>query len=600
MVGGPIDEIKSRLDLIDVIQEYVSLKPSGSNWKGLCPFHNEKTPSFMVSREKQIWHCFGCHAGGDLFGFIQKIEGVEFPEALRILAKKAGVELRREDPVIQNQKTRLLDLLRMAAKYYHAVLLESSRGEVCRKYLEERRIDETTVDQFELGYSVDAWDVLLNFLIKKGFKEEEIFLSGLTVKRESGGGFYDRFRSRLIFPIRDVHGMTVGFGGRTLAGDDPNTPKYLNSPQTLVYNKSMILYALDHAKSEIRKKGEVIVVEGYLDCLSCHEAGVTNVVATAGTALTEDHVGILKRFTSTILLAFDEDTAGSEATKRAIELALVQEMNVKVLELPRGKDPDECIREDSSLFQKAVREARSYLAYSFDRVLRGIDPHTLEGKKTAAASLLPLLVKIGNPIEQHYWLKLLAQRLSIDERILAERMVASGNKRRPIEHRKASSDFYELPLNRFMKIEEEVLALLIRYPHTLPWIAEGLLGEYFADSLAERLYKLILVDYTEGELFDPLRLRKRIGSTDQNMVQFLDVLGLLAEDRFSDWGDTKIRQQLQEYLRLLKRRHILSRLQEIEQEMKVLETEKTSASQHEFKALNEAFNDLTHQLHQLE
>jgi len=598
MLSSPIDEIKERLDIAEVLQEYIQLRKSGANFKALCPFHNEKTPSFMVSPEKQIWHCFGCSEGGDIFGFVMKIEGVEFPEALRILAKKAGVELRREDPTLQNKKTRLMDICKLTAAYYHKVLLESPKAEFVREYLKSRQIDSDTTEQFKLGYSPDSWDLLFEFLKKKGYSEEEIFLAGLTVKKEKGTGYYDRFRNRLMFPINDIHGNAVGFGGRTLKKDEQGA-KYINSPETLVYNKSHILYGLDQAKSSIRKEDAVIVVEGYTDCISAHQAGIRNVVASSGTALTEGHLKLIKRHTSNIIVAFDRDVAGAEAAKRGIEVALTQEMNIRVLELLSGKDPDEAIKENKDDFLKAVKEAKPYLQYYFDDTFKNFNLSRVEDKKRAAAVLLPIIAKIANGIEQSHWLKELAKKIDVSEEILRERIKKTVKSRRTPVKEVAEENLIK-PIDRFIKVGEELLSLLLCYPEQISFAVKELVPECFGEERQRFLYKNLVIYYTKKEQFNISDFQKKLQSKNNNeSAAYLDVIHLLGEESFSDLTEISVRQYLKERINLLKRNLISLQLKEIEQRIKALEQQKTSQNQEEFDTLSQKFNQLTNQLRQL-
>ena len=305
MLNSQVDEIKSKVDIVEIIQEYIQLKPAGANWKAPCPFHNEKTPSFMVSRDKQIFHCFGCGEGGDIFTFVQKIENIDFPEALKILAEKAGVKLKKIDPTLVSQKTKLMDICHLAAEFFHKALTSSKEGQISRDYIAKRKLSPQTLADFKIGYAPDSWDLLLNLLRKKGYKDNDIFLAGLVVKNDRGQ-LYDRFRQRLMFPIFDQHGNIVGFTGRILDASKENQGgKYVNTPQTLIYNKSLIAYGLDKAKSEIKKQDLVVVVEGNMDVIASHQAGIKNVIASSGTALTLEQLKILQRYSNNLALAFD-------------------------------------------------------------------------------------------------------------------------------------------------------------------------------------------------------------------------------------------------------------------------------------------------------
>ncbi|MFA6272184.1 MAG: DNA primase [Patescibacteria group bacterium] len=602
MTDNTIEEIKNRLDIKEVIQEYIQLKKAGSNLKAVCPFHGEKTPSFMVSPEKQIWHCFGCGEGGDIFGFIQKIEGIEFPEALRILAKRAGVEITRQDPQLQNRKTRLLDICKVTASYFNKVLLDSSQAEFARNYLKQRSIDSDAVDRFKIGYSPDSWDALSIFLKKKGYSEEEIFLAGLTVKKDKGVGYYDRFRGRLMFPIYDVHGNTVGFGGRVLEQKEEGA-KYINSPQTLIYDKSNVLYGLDKSKTSIRKKGEVIIVEGYTDCISAYQADITNVVASSGTALTEGQVLLLKRFTENLVMSFDHDAAGAEAAKRGIEIALANELNVKVVELPTGKDPDECIKNNKEGFIQAVKDAKPYLEYYFDSTFQNFNSANVQDKKKAAGILLPIIAKIGDTIEQAHWLKELSKRLDVEESILRDRLPTNIERNRTVKRDDSSEQKVKIT-DRFYRVGEELLSLLISFPDSLAIAVDKLLPEYFTGGKQAELYKNMVVYYTKKEHFNVSDFQKSVETEKQNesnLSAYLDVLSLLGGEQFSELNDDEVKRYIEERVNMLKKNNILAQLKNIEQNIKALEQGKLSdQNQNELDQLSEAFNQLTNQLRNLE
>ncbi|MBI2483736.1 DNA primase [Candidatus Uhrbacteria bacterium] len=427
----PIEEIKSRIDIVDLLREYMQLGQAGSNYKARCPFHQEKTPSFIVSQPKQIWYCFGgCNDGGDIFKFIMKHEGVDFAESLRILAQRAGVELQRQDPQASSRKTRISDVLDHAAHAFAASLKKSPRAEIARDYVRERGLTADLVDEFLVGYAPADGDVIAQYLLSKKFALQDVIDAGLAVKRERGYGSYDRFRGRLMIPIRDVHGHIVGFGGRILEEKEGSGPKYLNSPQTLVYDKSRVVFGLDRAKQEIRKQGYCILVEGYMDFFSVYQAGMQNVVASSGTALTAEQVRLIKRFADTLLFAFDTDAAGGNATVRGIEVALSEGAHVKVIELPRSqdgrpayKDPDECIRKDPAAWQRAVQDAKGFLDFHFERVLapcsRSTDPHE---KRKAVLAFFSVLRLVPDRITQDHWIKIVAHTLDLSESVLWEEM----------------------------------------------------------------------------------------------------------------------------------------------------------------------------------
>ncbi len=364
-----ITEVKQRLDIVDFVSDYVALQKAGRNFKGLCPFHNEKHASFFVFPEQQTWHCFGaCGTGGDIFSFVMRKEGIDFGQALRLLAEKGGVTLGpRENPsrAEDEKKEKLFQINEAATEYYHHVLTTTKAGATARDYLARRNIMPETIKGFRLGLSPDAWETIKDYLLGKGCTEAELVETGLVVKREEGGS-YDRFRNRLMFPICDMQGQVTGFGARVL---DDSLPKYINSPQTLIFDKSSSLYGLDKAKAAIRKNASVIIVEGYMDALTAHQHDWQNAVGSMGTALTEKQVEGIKRLTSNITLALDGDLAGEEATLRGKAILAHSKVEGKVISLPPGKDPDQVIKEDPALWRELVEQAMPIIDFAFQSVI---------------------------------------------------------------------------------------------------------------------------------------------------------------------------------------------------------------------------------------
>ncbi len=411
------DQIKEGVDIVELVREYVpSLKKMGLNWKAPCPFHQEKTPSFVVSPEKQIWHCFGCGKGGDVFGFVRESEGVEFGDALRLLAKRAGIKLEKQDPKAESERTRLLDMLKLSASWYHQSLLKAKSGDKAREYLASRKVKADTQANWQLGFGPDAWEGLSTYLRSRGCQDQEIIKAGLASQNDRGG-VYDRFRNRLMFPINDVHGSVVGFTARKLNEEDVGG-KYINTPETIIYHKSQVLYGLSKAKQEIRAKDLVVVVEGNMDCLSSHEAGISNVVASSGTALTGDQVRLLKRFTKNIALAFDPDTAGQEALLRGLEIAWREDMHISVIVLPDSKDPDDLIKEDVLKWESAIEGRVDFMDYLFNSIQKKYDVKTAQGKKQMAGQLLAWISRIPDPIEQTHYIQKLSNTISVEESVL--------------------------------------------------------------------------------------------------------------------------------------------------------------------------------------
>lgn len=425
MLSSPIDEIKSRLDIVEVIRSYIKLQKAGVNYRAVCPFHSERKPSFFVSPARQIWHCFGCQKGGDIFGFVKEIEGVEFGDALRILAQRAGVELKKQDPKIRSQRQRLYEISDLACRFFEKQLKESSTGREAKKYLLSRGVREETIEEWRLGYAPDTWEGLSDFLVGRGCKKEEIAQAGLILKSEKTNNFYDRFRGRIIFPIFDLASQAIGFGARVLELEgqkNDEVAKYINTPATFLYDKSRVLYGLNKAGKEIRKKDSCILVEGYMDVITAHQAGFENVVATSGTALTPWQLNILKRYSDNLLTAFDMDIAGDSATKRGIDLAQSQDFNIKIITMPKDKDPADVISENPQEWQNLAEKAKSIHDFYFENTLARFDKNTLDGKKGISKILLPVIKRISNKIEQNFWIQSLVRVLRTKEEDILEEL----------------------------------------------------------------------------------------------------------------------------------------------------------------------------------
>jgi DNA primase len=523
MLDSPIGEIKQKIDIVDLIQEYFPLKQAGVNFKARCPFHQEKTPSFFVSRERQIFHCFGaCQTGGDIFKFVMMMEGLEFGDALRFLAKKAGVVLRRQDPQLQTKRAKLLEILDLSSQFYHQALLKSKSGEAARQYIKERKIDDLICDQFRLGFAPDMWDELYKFLRKKGFKDNDILDSGLVIKKQPqslnasrytlNADYFDRFRNRLIFSIFDVHNNVVGFGGRILPGgkifkENEEPAKYINTPQTFVYDKSRVLYGLNFAKQEIRKQKKAIVVEGYMDVITSHQVGVRNVVAASGTALTLSQAQLLKRYCENAVLAFDMDLAGDSATKRGIDLAISSGLNVKIARVPEGKDPDEFIKTaGKDAWQKVIDGAISIMDYYFKSTFENLDLEKVENKKKAAEILLPVIAKFPNPIEQTHYLQKLAKEILVSEEDLRGSFENFKKKIKKYEKGVAKTeDFGGAEILAKKQDEDLVLkqifSLIFRYPKNFEVVKNQIREDYLEGDF-KILYKIFYQEYTKKQEID--------------------------------------------------------------------------------------------------
>lgn len=499
---SPIDDIKARIDIVELIQSYIKIQKAGANFKANCPFHGEKTPSFFISPSRQIWHCFGCNLGGDIFKFVMQIDAMDFPEALRALAQKAGVVLRREDPAARSEKSRLYDLCEEASRIFEKNLMLAP---AVKNYLKKRGVIEATVREFRLGFAPQSWDFLLRALAAKGFRKEEIEKAGLAVKSEDKSSWYDRFRSRIMFPITDANGHPLGFGGRIFdsgqAISKKDEAKYINTPATPIYDKSSVLYGFDRAKQDIRSKNQVVLVEGYMDCIMSHQAGVKNTVAVSGTALTPQQLKILRRLCDAMICSFDTDAAGETATKRSLALAAQFEFERKITAIPSGKDPADAVLENPESWLRAVAEAKPLVDFYFEKTFREKNPNQISGKKEISSVLLPLIRELTNEIEKSHWIKELASRLGVQEESIW----------RELKRGKENSANYSnaLPSNgagaileptRRELLEERMLILM---PLVTAEIREKELADHnliFKSDLREKLFELLRADLPRDDL----------------------------------------------------------------------------------------------------
>lgn len=411
--------VKSKLNIVDIIGERVTVKKTGRNFKALCPFHTEKTPSFIISPDRQVYHCFGCGKGGSAIDFVMEYEHVDFLEALETLADRAGVTLtkRTSDSPEYAVKQKLFDLNRLVSEYYHYILTKHDLGQRALSYLKNRGISTKSITTFVLGYSPNNWEALLRFLRKKKYDEGLIEQSGLAVR--GSRGLYDRFRGRIMFTLKDHRGNVVGFAGRVL---DPavKDAKYINTPETAVYNKSTILYGLDVTKDAITKANEAIVMEGEIDVISSFQAGISNVVAIKGSALTDGHVSLLKRFTERLIFALDSDVAGDAAARRGIDIAEHAGLDMKVADMPVGKDPDEAVRENPAGLKKACKQAVPVYDYFIASAVKRFDAASSFGKRKISDEILPILSRIENSIVQGHYIKKLSKALDVTEETVVE------------------------------------------------------------------------------------------------------------------------------------------------------------------------------------
>ncbi|OGX52069.1 MAG: DNA primase, partial [Omnitrophica WOR_2 bacterium RIFOXYB2_FULL_45_11] len=421
-----LEEILSRVDIVELISGYIPLKRVGRSYKALCPFHHEKTPSFIVNPDKQIFHCFGCSAGGNAFGFLMQHERLEFPEAIEALAKRTGViihEASAAERKTQNLSEQLYKINEAAAHFY-SDQLHAPEGEPALKYLLKRGLTKETIQRFKIGYAQDKWDGLLNYLRGKGFGLGLIEKSGLIIAKDNGG-YYDRFRKRILIPIHDTKGRTVAFGARVL---DNSLPKYINSPETPVYSKSKVLFGLDLNNEEIRLKDLAVIVEGYFDLIFPYQAGVKNITASCGTALTQEQIRLLKRYSRNVVLVYDSDNAGQMATLRSIDTLIEEGLNVMAARLPEGYDPDSFARRfGPEGFQKLITEAKDIFDYKLEFLKSKYAPLTIPNKSRAASEMLSLISKFNNTVAKSAYIKKLAEELSLDENSLLLELKKTDN-----------------------------------------------------------------------------------------------------------------------------------------------------------------------------
>ncbi|MEP6681159.1 MAG: DNA primase [Chloroflexota bacterium] len=498
MSSGVAAEIKSKLPVIEVIGETVVLKRAGSAYKGLCPFHGEKTPSFVVTPDRETWHCFGCGLGGDIFTFLMQRDGLDFREALTRLADRAGVELSERTAQEDRRNRRLREALEAAIGWYREVLIQARQAEAARAYLAERGLSEETLERFSVGYAPNTWDALTRRLRARGFSDDELVSAGLASTGRRGA--IDRFRGRIIIPIRDQSARAIGLGGRVMPGADG--PKYLNSPATPIFDKSRTLFAIDLAKAAIRREKLAVIVEGYTDVMAAHQAGFANVVASLGTALTRGQVELATRYADAVALAYDVDLAGEAATQRGLLEELGPEAavsKVRVIRIPAGKDPDELIRTDPAAWRSAVGDAKPVMEYFIERAAAAADLGTISGRHAVTDAVLPLLQRLADPIERNLYLQQLSRLVNVEERVLSEAM-ARGPVHRP--SRPSSEAVPEQP-PPLAPLEALAIQILLRHPLSvaeLPPVGDGLpFRDAVATALVEAWRAQLLADPTGGD-----------------------------------------------------------------------------------------------------
>jgi len=592
------EEIKNKLDIKDVIGQYVKLQKAGANYRALCPFHKEKTPSFFVSPSRQIWHCFGCSLGGDIFSFMMRIENIEFKEALKILAQKAGVKLEYENPQVRSQKQRLNDINKEAVEFFEENLWKNKD---IVDYLIKRGFKQETIKEFHLGWAPDEWKYLSDFLIKKGFKREDIVASGLAISKDTE--IYDRFRSRIMFPIEDSSQNIVGFTGRIFQGKTPlktirdieKIGKYINSPQTLIFDKSKILYGLSRSKNYLRSQESTLLVEGQTDFLAAWQSGIKNIVATSGTAFTAYQLKMLKRYNNTLVLGFDMDEAGEKAAERSIELALSKEFNVKILRLPEGKDLADYLinKENKENIKDLTNQAEAIMDFYFTRAENAGDKTNIDGKKAIASYFLPKIKKLNNVLDKSFWINKLSRFINIPEQALEDELNRLSKEVDKEDITDENEFLYQFPdsqlRSRIDGIAERIISFLIKMP-SLKKEVSGY-EEYFPENF-KKIFEGIKNISSEEDL--STESLKKV-NLQESLINQINQLALRAdyETELLERFQVSLNDEFKKELKELKRECIKKRLEQIEKEIQVAEKNKDKKT---LKDLITNFNGLSKKL----
>jgi DNA primase len=462
-MNDQVEQVKSKIDIVEIIGERVVLKKAGRHFKGLCPFHSEKSPSFIVSAERQSFKCFGCQEGGDVITFLQKYDGYSFYEALETLAKRVGITLESYRPTSQDAyRKRLLEIMSLASEYYHFLLTKHKSGEEAREYLKLRSIGSEAISQFNLGYAPKSWRSVSDFLIiKKKYTPEDLEAAGLVIRKDNNN-FYDRFRGRVIFPLKDHKGVVVGFSGRTLIKDDKEA-KYINSPETQLYSKSRMLYGLWENREQIRKENGIVLVEGELDVIPSWQAGVKNVAAIKGSAFTNEQAQLMTRFTKNVYMSLDSDSAGQEAIKRAVVIAEQLDLSIRVVQITGGKDPGDVATANPRSWREMVKGAVLYWDFLIDSAFERNDPKTGEGAKAISVEVIPALSQISNSVMRAHYVSELARKLKVPEESIYSEINRTNKKKELNILKQTVTSIEKGQVSRREEMEEYLLSLALQY-----------------------------------------------------------------------------------------------------------------------------------------
>ena len=473
-----VETVKSRTNIVDIVGEYVKLTKAGNSFKACCPFHQEKTPSFNVNEEKQFYHCFGCGVGGDVFSFVMEIEGLGFRETLTLLAEKAGVELQEgfavSDRESQNKKKRLYDVLELTTKFYEKQLWSGDGVKKVLPYLRDRGLSDEVIKKFRLGYSPDGWNYAQDFLQEKGFDNEIILQTGIIIKNDKGR-FYDRFRNRIMFPISDVMGRVIGFTSRVLPGDDESQAKYINTPETPLYHKGNVLYGINHAKQIIKQNDFVVVVEGNMDVIAASDSEIENTIAVSGTAMTEDHIRTLKRYTNQFILFFDADEAGMVAARRSALLCLEEDVQLKMVLLKVGKDAADIAKNNPEKLRDIINSAKDAIDVFIDIAKDTYDIKDPHGKRQAIEFVTELLSHISNDIERGEWISRCAEAFDVENRLVNAAVMKQIDERNNETSKTQVTNAKQLQMtqteqSQMQRIYKSIILMMMAYPHVWEYV----------------------------------------------------------------------------------------------------------------------------------
>lgn len=581
MSSDDVELIKERLDLAGLIQEYVPLKQAGQHFKGLCPFHQEKTPSFVVSPTKGMWHCFGCGDGGDGFAFIQKIEGLDFPGALKLLAERTGVELKKQSPQQTSERQRLFDLLQLAARFYHEVLMRHAAGEKARAYLNERGVTEETMTQFQIGYAPTGWDTLQQFLRRKNFGLPEMIAAGAVGMSggrpaTSAGKTFDRFRGRIIFPVTDLQGRVIAFGGRITPWTETGQEgKYVNSPETKLYSKRRTVYNLQRAKQHVRHGAPMVVVEGYVDVVMMTQAGWPGVVASSGTAFTTEQIEQLKRFTDTLHFAFDADAAGWKAAQAATSAALGAGMRVATVQFPAGQDPADVAKASPEQLKTYLNQPQSLVAVALAHLKGGVSVDQ------RLAEVLPLIAAVSHPVQQGEMIQEVARVLHLaEERViqLVQQVARNRSSTTQIET-ESTSDGVRL------SAEQWLMGLVLLEAPVRREVLHKLSPSWFVDDGALKLYKQLQYLSNNQDFFE-MTSEALVQSLPPELTALAEGMRVVAADRLKFSSEAAVT-EAQGLSQWLQRRWLERRLQALQTGLATVTTPERGSILEEFQAVAE-------------